>query len=183
MLCELSQEILFTYGLHISVFLTKLQRRQFWGDQTPLQRNEVLLNLWNQSRRTRYSLASHPCALALLPKGSSCEARQWQMSISFIEKGQIAILHPGSWENLSCLFWLKSSLTLGDYFLKCKQCSGHLTVPRTQWVCSCLWPAVKLMPSWKFHPLIFPNLSHSPRANPPVSFRKPLPELPAHIDF
>lgn len=120
-------------------------------------------------------------------KGSSHEARQWQMNISFIQKGQIAILYPSSWGNFSCLFWLKGSLTLGGRQLPKMQAPGvksssHHSVP-AHTVCTPVSElAVSGCPPWIRLPFIFPSLIHSSRTISPPSGNL-LPELQAHVNF
>lgn len=96
-------------------------------------------------------------------KGSSHEARQWQMNISFIQKGQIAILYPSSWGNFSYLFWLKGSLTLGGRQLPKMQTpvvksSSHHSVPAHTVCTPASEGAISRCPPWIPLPSIFPSI-------------------------
>lgn len=64
------------------------------------------------TKRSKHSLATCPCALPVLSTGTA-SARQGQVGISHLKKGQIIIRHPGSWKQFRCLFWVKDSLTVG----------------------------------------------------------------------
>lgn len=119
-------------------------------------------------------------------KGSSHEARQWQMNISFIQKGQIAILYPSSWGNFSYLFWLKGSLTLEGRQLPKMQApvvkSSSPFCPCTHCMHSCLWSGRQQMPSVNTPPLRLPK-SHPFFKNHLPSFWKPPPWTPGSCEF